>query len=169
MPDVDDKFKSRVSFTILAITAIALSIGLIWIGRVIFLLLFASIIGSILLTTISQWLHIRLKIKEGQALALFICVSFLVIGLVGWMLGPNVVEQFADLEVELPQAAHSLMQQVQSHQWGQWLLRQSPGSQLSEGFSFAITRIGGIVVSSATILIGLFIVFSLSVYFSAEP
>jgi predicted PurR-regulated permease PerM len=49
-------------------------------------------------------------------------------------------------------------------------MRQSPGSeQLSDGFSFAITRIGGIVVSSATVLAGLVIVLSLSIYFSAEP
>jgi predicted PurR-regulated permease PerM len=170
MPDVDDKFKSRVSFTILAITAIALAIGLVWIGRVIFLLLFASIVGAILLTTISDWLHTRLKIKQGPALVLFICVAFAVAALLVWMLGPNAVEQFADLEAELPVAAHSLLTQLQSHQWGQWLLRQSPGSeQVSNGFSFALTRIGGIVVSSATILAGLVIVFSLSVYFSIEP
>ena len=170
MHDVDDKFKSRVSFTILAITFIALAIGLVWIGRVIFLLVFASVVGAILLTTISDWLHTRLKIKQGHALALFLCVSFAVVALLVWMLGPSVVDQFADLETELPLAAQSLLHQLQSHQWGQWLLRQSPGSsQVSDGFTFALTRIGGIVVSSATILAGLVIVFSLSVYFSAEP
>src|SRR5277367_3898556 len=55
-------------------------------------------------------------------------------------------------------------------QWGQWILRQSPGSeQVSDGFSFALTRIGGIVVSSATIVAALVIVLSLSIYFAAEP
>ena len=97
MHDVDDKFKSRVSFTILAITFIALAIGLVWIGRVIFLLVFASVVGAILLTTISDWLHTRLKIKQGHALALFLCVSFAVVALLVWMLGPSVVDQFADL------------------------------------------------------------------------
>src|SRR5271170_3430914 len=72
MPYLDDKFKSRVGFTILAITVIALAICLVWIGRVIFLLLFAAIVGAILLNTISGWLHRRLKIKRGPALALFI-------------------------------------------------------------------------------------------------
>lgn len=170
MPDVDDKFRSRVSFTLLAITAIALSLGLVWIGRVIFLLLFAAIIGAVLLTTVSDWLHNRLKIKQGQALVLFLCSAVAIVGLLIWIQGPNTVAQFADLEVELPQAAHKLMAQVQSHQWGQWLMRQSPGSeQLSDGFSFAITRIGGIVVSSATVLAGLVIVLSLSIYFASEP
>jgi predicted PurR-regulated permease PerM len=170
MHDVDDKFKSRVIFMILAITAIALAIGLIWIGRVIFLLLFASVIGAVLLTTVSDWLHTRFKIKQGAALGLFILFSLGLVALVIWAQGPNIVEQFADLETELPLAAHSLWTQLQSHQWGQWLIRQSPGAeQVSSGFSFALTRIGGIVVSSATILAGLVIVFSLSIYFSSEP
>ena len=170
MHDVDDKFKSRVSFTLLAITAIALAVFLFWIGRVIFLLLFASAIGAVLLTTVAEWVHTRFKIKQGPALALFLCVLVAVAGILIWSSGPNIVQQFADLEAELPVAAHSLLAQLQSHQWGQWLLKQSPGSeQISNGFSFALTRIGGIVLSSATILAGLVIVFSLSIYFSAEP
>jgi predicted PurR-regulated permease PerM len=167
---VDDKFKSRVVFMLLAITGVGLAFGMFWIGRVIFLLLFASIIGAVFLTAISDWLHERLKIGKGAALALFICVSIAVIGLLAWMQGDNVAQQFADLEVELPLAARKLLAQVQSHQWGQWLLRQTPGSdQVSNGFNFAISRIGGIVVSSATIIAGLVIVFSLSIYFASEP
>lgn len=167
---LDDKFKSRVVFTLLTVVAISLSFGLIWIGRVIFLLLFASVIGTIFLSAIANWLHVRFKIRQGLALGLFMLVAVAVVGLVVWMLGPSAVQQAADLQVELPIAAHSLLSQLQSHQWGQWLLRQSPDpEQVSNGFSFALTRIGGIVVSSATILAGLVIVFSLSIYFAAEP
>jgi predicted PurR-regulated permease PerM len=170
MNEVDDRFKSRVSFTLLAITAITLAVFLIWIGRVIFLLLFASAIGAVLLTTVSEWVHTRFKIKQNLALALFLLVTFAIAGTLIWSQGPNIVQQFADLEADLPIAAHSLLTQLRSQQWGQWLLRQSPGSeQVSSGFSFALTRIGGIVLSSATILAGLVIVFSLSIYFSAEP
>src|ERR1019366_5351571 len=140
------------------------------IGRVIFLLLFAAIVFAIFLTAITAWLHTRLKIRQGAALALFLCVSCAVVALLIWMQGPNAVEQFNDLETELPVAAHSLLNQLKSYQWGQWLLRQSPGAeQVSSGFSFAITRIGGIVVSSATVVAGLIIVFSLSIYLCSEP
>lgn len=167
---VDDKFKSRVVFMLLAITGVGLALGMFWIGRVIFLLLFASIIGAVFLTAIADWLHERLKIKQGIALALFISASLALIALFIWMQGDNVAQQFAALEIELPAAAHKLLAQVQSHQWGQWLLRQSPGSeQVSNGFNFAITRIGGIVVSSATVIAGLVIVFSLSLYLAVEP
>jgi len=167
---VDDKFKSRVVFMLLAITGVGLAFGMFWIGRVIFLLLFASIIGAVFLTAVSDWLHERLRIKQGLALTLFICASVLVIVLGIWSQGDNLAQQFTALQTELPAAAHKLLDQIQSHKWGQWLLRQSPGSeQVSNGFNFAITRIGGIVLSSVTIIAGLVIVFSLSIYFAAEP
>lgn len=170
MPRVDDQFKSRISFTLLAITAIALALGLVWIGRVIFLLLFASVIGAILLTTVSTWLQTRLRIKHGLALVLFLSAAVAFVGLLLWMQGPNIVQQLADLEAELPIAARTLLAQVESHSWGRWLLSQSPGAeQLSSGFSYAITRIGGIVLSSATVVAGLVIVLSLSIYFAVEP
>jgi predicted PurR-regulated permease PerM len=167
---VDDKFKSRVIFMLLAITAVGLSFGLVWIGRVVFLLLFAAIVGTIFLTAVTEWLHERLKIKQGAALALFILVALALVALLVWIQGPNAVEQFSELSVELPLAAHSLLTQLQSHTWGRWLLSQSPDSQhVSNGFSFALNRIGGIVLSSATIIAGLIIVLSLSIYMSAEP
>ncbi len=167
---MNDTFKNRVSFVLLVVTALAILLSLVWMGRVIFLLLFASIIGAIFFTAISGWLHVRLRIPQGIALALFLTLALTTAVLLVWVQGPNAVQQFADLEVELPRAAHSLFVQVRGYTWGQWLLRQSPGAdQVSNGFSFAITRIGGIVLSSATILAGLVIVFSLSIYFSAEP
>lgn len=170
MHEVDDKFRNRIIFSLLIITGFTFTIALLWMGRVIFLLLFASVVGATILTTISDWLHRRLRIRHGAAMALFLLVSIGVIALLVWVLGPNVVQQFSELETQLPMAAHSLLNQLQSHAWGQWLLRQTPGAeQIANGFSFAVTHIGGIVVSGATILIGLFIIFILSVYLSVEP
>ena len=166
----DQTFRNRATFVLLLTTSLGLGLTFLWIGRVIFLLLFASVVGAVFLTAISNWIHERLKVSEGLSLTLFLLGSVAVLGLGIWMQGPNVVQQFALLEVELPNAARHLLAEVATHQWGQWLLRQSPDpEQLSNGFSFALTRIGGIVVSSATVVAGLVIVLSLSIYFAAEP
>jgi predicted PurR-regulated permease PerM len=166
----DDGFRGRVIFTLLTVTAIGMSLGLLWIGRAIFLLLFASVILAILLTTVTDWMQKHMKMKQGAALALFLLVLVSVVWLLIWMQGDNFARQFATLEVELPSAAKKLLAQVQSHQWGQWLLRMTPGSdQISNGVSLALSSIGGIVVSSATVLAGLVIVLSLAIYMSSEP
>ncbi len=151
-------------------TSLCLALTFLWIGRVIFLLLFASIIGAVFLTAITEWMHRRMKMNQGTALALFLCFAVGILCLVIRLQGPNAVQQFALLEVELPAAARQLLAQVQSQQWGKWLLSQSPDpEQISNGFSFALSHIGGIVLSSATLVAGLVIVLSLSIYFAAEP
>jgi predicted PurR-regulated permease PerM len=171
MPETtDQQFRNRILFTLLAVTGIVLALGLLWIGRVIFLLLFASVIGAILLTTVADWLHKKFKIKQGIALTLFMLGLAGAVALLVLAQGDNVAQQFTALEIELPSAARKLLVQVQSHQWGQWLLHLTPGSdQISNGLNFAISHIGGIVVSSATLLAGLVIVLSLSLYLSSEP
>lgn len=171
MPEpIDDKFKSRLIFTLIAITGIVIAVFTLWIGRVIFMLLFASIIGAILLTTVSDWLHRKLKISKGLAMGGFLLGAVAIIIVLIRLQGDNFAQQFTDLEIELPRAARSLLGQLQSHQWGQWLMRQAPGGdQISSGVSFALSRIGGVVVSSATLLAGLVIVLSLSIYFASEP
>ncbi|WP_263357191.1 AI-2E family transporter [Acidicapsa ligni] len=166
----DEEFRNRAAFVLLLTTAFGLALTFLWIGRVIFLLLFASIIGAVFLSAVAEWIHNRFKIKTGVALSGFILVAFAVIALLIWIQGPNAALQFADLETELPAAARQLLAQMQSHQWGQWILHQTPGAdQISSGFSFAISHIGGIVVSSATVLAGVLIVFILSIYFASEP
>jgi predicted PurR-regulated permease PerM len=166
----DEEFRNRAACVLLLTTAFGLALTFLWIGRVIFLLLFAAVIGAVFLSSIADWIHRRFKIRKGLALSGFILVSFAVIAILIWIQGPNAVSQFADLETELPAAARQIMAQVQSHQWGQWLLRQTPGTeQMSDGLNFAVSHIGGIVLSSATVVAGVLIVFILSVYFASEP
>ncbi len=72
--------------------------------------------------------------------------------------------------MDLPIAAHQLLVRLQTTNRGRWLLARFSGDvQQLGGFSFAMTRIGGIVLSSATALTGLVIVGVASLYFAAEP
>jgi len=62
------------------------------------------------------------------------------------------------------------MGRVNGYGWGRWLIVQWSGySQLSSNVSSALTRIGGIVLSTATVLSGLVLVGFLGIYLAAEP
>ena len=90
--------------------------------------------------------------------------------LTAWLSGPHIIEQFADLQNDLPQAAHQLIERVDRYAWGHWLLNQWSGySQLSSSVNYALTRIGGIVVSTATVIAGLVLVLFLGIYLAVEP
>lgn len=166
----DATFRKRAISLILAVAGLGFALTFLWIGRVIFLLLFASIIGAVFLNAIGEALGKRFRIPRGLALALFLLASLIVAVLIFWIQGPNVVQQFAQLETDLPVAAHRILGQLQDHSWGRWLLTQSPDAdQISAGFRYALTRIGGIVLSSVTLLAGFAIVLSLSIYLASEP
>ena len=133
-----DDFRMRVTFVILVCAAVAGAATLAWMTRVILLLLFAGVIGALLLSTMTDWIQAKLKTRRGLSLA--VVVTFLVtcIGLGVWMRGPALAQQFSDLQIDLPTAAHKIVVRLQEQGWGRWLLSryEDPG-QLSEGLRVA--------------------------------
>ena len=163
-------FGNSPIFILLLAVGLVLVVLLAWLGRVILLLLFAAIVVAVLLTAITDWIGAKLKLGRGLTLALFLITVFTLVALTLWIRGPHIIEQFASLQNDLPQAAHQLVERVKAQGWGRWLLAQwSDYSQLSGSFSYAFTRIGGIVLSAASLLAGLVIVAVLGLYLAAEP
>ena len=149
---------------------VIVAILLAWLGRVIVLLLFASIVVAILLTALIDWLVVRANVGRKLAFALILFVAVCLSSVVVWLSGPSIIAQFSDLQVDLPQATHQFTARIETYVWGRWLITQWSGyTQLSSSISSALTRIGGIVVSTATVLSGLVLVGILGLYFAAEP
>jgi predicted PurR-regulated permease PerM len=134
------------------------------------MLLFAAIVAAALMTEVVDWLGRKFKLGRRTAIAMILCASVCILTLTVWLIGPSIVDQFADLQTDLPQAAHQLMARVAVYGWGRWLLAQWSGySQLSSNVSSALTRIGGVVLSTATVLSGLVLVGFLGLYLGVEP
>jgi predicted PurR-regulated permease PerM len=169
-PSADGVPGRSAVFVLLLAIGLVLALILAWMGRVILLLLFAATVVAILLTAIVDWVKARLKLKRGTAFALVLIAAFTVVALAVWISGPSIIEQCASLQTDLPKAAHQLLGRVQGHGWGRWLLAQwSDYSQQSDSFSKALTRIGGMVLSTANLLGGLVIVAFLGLCLAAEP
>ncbi len=149
---------------------LVVALWLTWLTKIIFLLLFAAIVIATLITAIVEWLCERFKLRRRLSFALVLCVAAGSVGLIVWLIGPSVITQFANLQSDLPRAAHQLMGRVSGYGWGRWLVLQWSGySQLSSSVTSALTRIGGIVLSTATVLSGIVLVGFLGIYLTAEP
>jgi predicted PurR-regulated permease PerM len=162
----------RTSPTTLLFTALGLIVALLiaWLGRVILLLLFAGIVAAVLLTAVVDWLDTRFRLGRKLAFALILSLAVCCLSLIVWLSGPRIIDQLADLQTDLPKAAHDLVSRIRLYGWGRWLLTQWSGySQLSSSVTSALTRIGGIVLSTATVLSGLVLVGFLGIYLAAEP
>jgi len=169
-PSAGDAPGNPAVSVLLLTVGVVLALILAWLGRVILLLLFAAIVVAVFLTAIVDWIAPKLRLKRGLALALVLLSATVIAVLTLWISGPNIIEQFARLQTDLPQAAHQLIERVKGQGWGRWLLAQwSDYSQLSDSVSYALTRIGGVVLSTASLLAGLVIVAFLGLYLAAEP
>ncbi len=147
-----------------------LALLLLWVGRVIFMLLFAAIVLAVLLTAVIDWLTNRFRLRRGLAFALILGGASTAAVLAIWIIGPRVIDQFVDLQTDLPRAANQLIARLNSYSWGSWLLDQLSGyAQPADSIRYAVTRIGGFVVSTATMLAGLVLVAFLGFYMAAEP
>lgn len=161
--------KSAVAVLLLAV-GLVLAVTLAWMGRVILLLLFAAIILASLLSAIVDWVMKKLKLGRNMAFALITLAGASLVILTLWLSGPNIIDQFQSLQADLPQAVQQLVDRAREHNWGRWALSQWSGySQLSSSIVYAVTRIGGFVLSAASLVTGLVIIVFLGVYLAAEP
>ncbi len=159
-----------------AVRLVLLTVGIIifliiaWLARVIVMLLFASGVLAVLLSAVVDWVTPKLKIRRGFAFALLLGAGFMVVVLTLWIRGPSIIEQFSDLQADLPQAAHKFVESLNGYEWGRWLLAQwSDYTQTSGNINSALSRIGGFVLSTASLIGGLGLVFFLGLYLAAEP
>ena len=167
---MDGDFKRRTTFVVAICAGVAVAALLAWTTRVILLLLFAGLIGALLLTIMASWIEKWLKLRRSLALSTVVACFAISIGLGTWMRGTAIVQQFSDLQVDLPAAVHQVVSRLEAQSWGHWLLsRYAGGDQLSSGLSYLLTRIGGAVATTASTLVGLFVVVAVSLYVAAEP
>ena len=160
---------SSVALLLFAIGLIV-ALMLAWLGRTILLLLFASIVFAVVMTAMVDYLKIKAKLRQTVAFVLILIGAVCVSGLTLWLIGPNIIGQFANLQRDIPQAVHQLLSRVNGYAWGRWVLTQWSGySQLASSVSFTLTRIGGIMLSTATVLSGIVLVGFIGLYLAAEP
>jgi predicted PurR-regulated permease PerM len=165
-----EEFKNRTRFVVLFVAAVVLVLSVVWIARTILLLFFAAILCSLLLTAPTDWIRSKLKLPRGIALTAVVLIGVSLAALGIWLRGSAIAEQFLKLQIDLPIAAHKLYGQVQATDWGQWLLiRISENARQTGGFAFAVSRIGDVVLTTATAIGGLVLLCIASLYFAAEP
>lgn len=168
--DQPDEFNGRARYVILFATGVVLVLSFVWIARAILLLLFAAVLCALLLSTVTDGVRKQIKLPRGVVLVTVVLTSFGLLALGVWLRGSEFAEQFNKLQVDLPIAAHKLVIEFQGTGWGQWLLdRVSDNAEQIGGVTFAVARIGGVVLTTATGVAALIIISIATLYFAVEP
>jgi predicted PurR-regulated permease PerM len=166
----DGDFKRRAMFVIAVCAAVTAIASIMWIARVILLLLFAGLIGSLILTVATEWTQLKFKLRRSLALTTVVASLAICLGLGIWIRGAAFAQEFNELQIDLPTAAQIVFLRLREQSWGNWLLTHFAfQTQLTDSLAFALTRIGGVVVATAATLVGLLVVVAISLYVAAEP
>jgi predicted PurR-regulated permease PerM len=165
-----DKFKSRAAFAIAAGVAAIVALTIVWNGRYILLLLFAGIVGALLLSLPAQWLQARLKVPRSVALLIVLLATAAVLAGLVMLRGQALLQQMSTLGRDLPQAAREIVARLNSVSWGRWLIGQIAGSShLPESFSVAVSGLRGAFTAGTFTAAALILVVFTSLFLAAEP
>ena len=161
--------KQTATITVTAAAVLSILMAC-WIARTALLVLFAGILLAILLRTLADAIGSRLRLRPAWSLALVVVllVAMTTIGIAAR--GPAVVAQFAELQNDLPRAAHTVAAQMAQTGWGRWLIERATGwDAFLPSASVMLSRTTGLVSATFALVASVAVVLFTGLYLAAEP
>lgn len=162
-------FPRRVLVAVLVVAAFLL---VVYMAQVM-LLLFAGVLLAVFLDGLASYLSARTPLGHGLALAVVGVVLIGLLVLFGWLAGPDIVEQIAQLGERIPVAITRVRAWLGQHSWGQSLLERlrSPEDLLSSLpiSGSTVGQITGAFSAAVTSVVNTLIVLFLGIYLAIDP
>lgn len=150
--------------------AVAIAVCILWLAGDVLLLAFASVLLAILLSDASRRLQSWLPLSGDLALGLIVVVSIGALGLLGWLVAPDIAEQ----SHQLVQALTRALQRLQA-----WIQRFGATNNLPPGLpapdavasqaSSMIARAGGFFTGVVGGVASVVIIVFVGIYLAARP
>jgi predicted PurR-regulated permease PerM len=133
---------------------------LAWYLRHLLLLLFGSVLVSVILRLIAHPIHRNFRVTSGVALGLAVLLLLAGVSVAFWLFGAEIARQTEALQVTLPNAWQSFQARLEAGGWGEWLQRGldsfRTGAPASFG-RFALTVTNGIGDTLLVIVGGIYL------------
>lgn len=120
------QFIERVLIVVGIVTAVALTILLIFHTVSIWMIVFAGILFSVALHGLSGWLSSRTGLPMTVSFGIVLVVLIGLIVGAGWFIGPRVASQFSELVQRLPESWQGVVEWLDQYAWGQVLVNNVP-------------------------------------------
>lgn len=165
--------RSRISRALIfaaVAAAFVVALFLLWHVSGMLLVIFAGIMLAIFLDGVAELAKRHLRLPRPVALPVTILLLLVLAVTTGWIAGPRIGEQFANLTDKIPAALEDISDMLSGSEWGQRLLPENPtGGDLLPLGSDLLNRVTGIFSSALGILTSALIIFFLGVYLASSP
>lgn len=152
------------------VAALVLLLLLAWRIVGVLLLLFASILFGVFLTGISGWIRERTPLSHRQSLAIVVLLLLAILGIIGWLTAPGLVEQSQRFQGNLRDALQSLETTLSNQNWAQPILNRLPDpEQFNASFSSFLNRLFRLFSRTLNLFTSIAVVLFVGFYLAAEP
>ncbi|NDJ86193.1 MAG: AI-2E family transporter [Chloroflexi bacterium] len=169
--DINTSFVNKV----LILATIGLLLVIAWYTFDILLLIFIGILLALWLDGVSSWISRRTPFSRRVALILLLVGGVAVVGTVGYLGAPYLVDEIEQLESNLPEATEEIRAELEQYQWGRSIIDSMPdnaevlNSLLSNGQSGAFSRIIGTFSTLVAGVTNTILVLIIALTISLEP
>lgn len=166
---MDLEFKKKVFFIVkvfLVILALATSV---FYAPDVFLLIFAGILVSIFLRSLSNTLTEYSGIPEGWSLGFVILVLIALFSVTSYFAAPSIAEQFDQLVRRIPESLERLRGQIEGYSWGRSLLSEAQPENILGESRRVMSGVGGAFSSLLGWMTNFVVILFIGLYGAIQP
>lgn len=153
---------------LLSLLLLGLALLLVWLADLV-LLLFASILLAVILSSASTALHARVGIGRGWTLAIVVVVLLLLVGGVGFLFGRRLTIQVDELTQAIPSGVAHLRSLLADYSWGQRIIDEVQHINYASAGSDVLGRMMHVVTSALDIVTDTVLIFFAGLYLAGQP
>lgn len=164
-------FARRVLIATLVVVSVLLVLLLIWYAADLLMLVFAGVLISILLRSLSDLLTSRTRISQGLALAMVSLALVLFIVVTAWLVTGRIGAQMNELRVLLPQAVQNVKDYFGQYEWARNTIDNLPNwnDWIAKRGGTIISQLGGFASTTLGAIINILVVFIIGLYLASQP
>ena len=176
---MSDPGRSRDSITIISGRArklyfaavFSLAIVLFVLAPEVFLLFFCCVLFATFLAAICDFIEQHSSLRRKWSLTLGVALLLVLAALAGWLVGPQMYEQFNRLIEQLPRAVSNAREKLATFPLGSQLLAGAQGIEGSLGrvSSGAFSKASSVLSSTLGVVVQLFVIFFVGLYLAIDP
>lgn len=164
-------FAHRVLIATCIVVSVLAVLMFIWYAAALLMLVFASVLVSILLRAFTEFVTRRTGVGNGFALILVSLGLVVLIAITAWLVTGRIGTQVAELRLQLPQAVQNVRDYLGQYEWVRNALDSLPtfNDWLARRGGTVVSQLTGLASSTASVAVNILIVGIIGIYLASQP
>jgi predicted PurR-regulated permease PerM len=169
-PSCESHYIRHLLITAALVLAIGLLVVVACYSIQVWLAVFAGVLLAVFLRTLANWVSRITRLSAAWSVVLVVLALLGLATLGGFLLGPRIVEQFAQLADRLPKAIEHLQDRLNQSGWSRYLPEKLPPlAEWSSSAGKVAAKAAGIFSLSVNAVATFFVIVFIGIYLAASP